>query len=187
MIIDKTALRARLRRLRRGLDPQRRQREADAACAILWDWLQSRAVADLASYLALGDELDLDPLHRRWWALGRPLWLPRVAGPGALTWHAVRDPGQCRPGAYGIREPDPALAPAAALPASAALLVPGVGFARDGRRLGQGGGFYDRVLPGHPGPAIGVGFACQACEELPEDAHDRRCGAVVLGGVLHQP
>jgi 5-formyltetrahydrofolate cyclo-ligase len=183
----KAALRSDLRRARRALAPEQRARETAATVATLWAWLEARAATALASYLALPGELDLDALHRRWWGLGRPLWLPRVAAPGRLTWHAVADPAHCRPGAYGISEPDPALVPAAPLPADATLLVPGVGFTPGGRRLGMGGGFYDRVLPHHRGPALGIGFACQTCATLPEEPHDHGCTAVVLGGTLHQP
>jgi 5-formyltetrahydrofolate cyclo-ligase len=183
----KAALRSDLRRARRALPAEQRERETAATVATLWTWIEAQAVTALASYLALPGELDLDPLHRRWWELGRALWLPRVAAPGRLSWHAVAGTDQCRPGAYGISEPDPALVPETPLPTDATLLVPGVGFTRSGRRLGMGGGFYDRVLPHHRGPTLGIGFACQVCATLPEEPHDHGCTAVVLGGTLHQP
>ncbi|MDO5073873.1 MAG: 5-formyltetrahydrofolate cyclo-ligase [Neisseria animaloris] len=56
------------------------------------------------------------------------------------------------------------------------LLVPVVGIDRQGCRLGQGGGYYDvslaacrhRLQP----RTLGVGFACQLCDELPRKIHD---------------
>ena len=71
--------------------------------------------------------------------------------------------------------------PAAELPATATLLVPGVGFTAEGLRLGQGGGFYDRLLPGHRGLTVGVGFACQRVVEIPAEAHDCQVGQVIFG------
>lgn len=61
------------------------------------------------------------------------------------------------------------------------IVVPGLAFATDGRRLGQGGGWYDRFLPGRRAAAttIGVCFAPQLLDEVPVDAHD-----VVLDLVL---
>jgi 5-formyltetrahydrofolate cyclo-ligase len=143
----------------------------------VWPLLATGA-APLASYLALRDELDLDALHRRWWDLGRPLWLPRVSGPGALTWHALHDPAHTVVGSLGIREPDPRRVPAAPLPAEAIVLVPGVAFTRDGHRLGQGQGFYDRVLAEHRGHTIGIAFRCQVVPDLPVEPHDRRVARV---------
>ena len=62
------------------------------------------------------------------------------------------------------------------------VLVPGIAFAADGHRLGQGQGFYDRALAQHRGPAIGIGFSCQRDDDLPREEHDRRLDGVILGG-----
>lgn len=61
------------------------------------------------------------------------------------------------------------------------VVVPGLGFTVDGRRLGQGGGHYDRFLPRLAPTArtIGVGFAEQLVDELPTEVHDRRVDDVV--------
>ena len=55
------------------------------------------------------------------------------------------------------------------------VIVPGLAFTRDGRRLGQGGGFYDRFLAQLPADCttIGVGFAEQLLDDLPVEPHDR--------------
>ncbi len=54
------------------------------------------------------------------------------------------------------------------------ILVPGTAFTRRGERLGQGGGWYDRFLPGRRDHAvtIGIGFAPQLVESLPTEPHD---------------
>ncbi len=54
------------------------------------------------------------------------------------------------------------------------IIVPGTAFTPDGERVGQGGGWYDRFLPGRrPGVVtIGVGFAPQLVDTVPTDAHD---------------
>lgn len=182
----KRGLRAQVRAARRALDPGQRAAESAAAAACC-ERLLAGAVP--ASYVALPDELDLGALHGRCWAAGRPVHLPRVAGPGRLTWHAVTAAGQLVPGAYGIREPDPASLPVVELPAGAIVLVPGVAFTRDGRRLGQGGGFYDRLLEARPDlRPVGVGFACQLMPDLPSEVHDRPlCGLVIAGEVVLAP
>jgi 5-formyltetrahydrofolate cyclo-ligase len=61
------------------------------------------------------------------------------------------------------------------------VIVPGLAFADGGRRLGQGGGHYDRFLRKlHPDcVTIGVAFAEQLVDDLPHEDHDVRVGAVV--------
>lgn len=185
MVTDaKAALRRRLRSVRAALASAQRTQEEAATCAALRTWLETRPGHALAAYAAARSELDLGALCTWWWSQDRRVLLPRVAGPGRLAWHAVAGPGDLTPGAYGIREPDPARCPVAVLAGPCLLLVPGLGFAADGRRLGQGGGFYDRLLPDLPAGvvAVGVGFACQRCDDLPVEAHDHTLDHLLLAG-----
>jgi 5-formyltetrahydrofolate cyclo-ligase len=73
----------------------------------------------------------------------------------------------------GIREPRADCA-VAAVDEIDLVLVPGLGFSRDGVRLGRGRGHYDRFLTGlRPGvPCVGVCFRCQLCDSLPSESHD---------------
>jgi 5-formyltetrahydrofolate cyclo-ligase len=60
------------------------------------------------------------------------------------------------------------------------ILVPGLAFDRNGARLGQGGGWYDRVLADAPHvAAIGICFDCQMVPHIPSESHDRRVALVV--------
>ncbi len=60
------------------------------------------------------------------------------------------------------------------------VFVPLLGFTADGKRLGQGGGFFDRWLARH-GDAIAIGLAwdVQLLEELPVEEHDMPLTAIV--------
>lgn len=177
----KRALRQRLRLLRGAMDLDQRVAESVAASRICMRF----AGTEPASYAALPDELDLSGLHRRWWDEGRAVLLPRVLAAGRLAWHRVMDLIVLRPGFRGIPEPDPALAVELPLPHAATIFVPGLAFTRDGRRLGQGGGYYDRLLAERPDlRAIGVGFACQLVEDLPSEPHDRPLSGLVIAGEL---
>ncbi len=61
------------------------------------------------------------------------------------------------------------------------VIVPGTAFTREGDRLGQGGGWYDRFLTQvRPDcTTIGVGFAPQLVESLPVEPHDVRLTHVI--------
>jgi 5-formyltetrahydrofolate cyclo-ligase len=61
------------------------------------------------------------------------------------------------------------------------VIVPGLAFTTDGRRLGQGGGHFDRFLPRLPEACvtIGVCFHEQLVDDLPMAPHDVRVRLVV--------
>ena len=65
-----------------------------------------------------------------------------------------------------------------------AVIVPGLAFTVDGRRLGQGGGWYDRFLAARRADcaAIGIGFHEQVLESVPTEDYDVVLDTVVTDG-----
>lgn len=134
----------------------------------------------LSLYSALPGEPDLAALWKA--APPRRFCYPRIEA-GGMTFFEVESPGELVPAPWhpGIREP--IFAPARLVPPEEIdlVLVPGLAFTRDGRRLGRGGGFYDRYLASLPAGAmkLGVCFQCQLVESLPLEAHDQPVHAIV--------
>ena len=89
------------------------------------------------------------------------------------------DESNLRQGPMGILEP----AGAEIVPPKdvEAWLVPGLAFTRNGKRLGYGGGWYDRLLTEAPKDAlkIGIAHAFQVMDDLPSEPHD-----ILLTGVV---
>lgn len=61
----------------------------------------------------------------------------------------------------------------------AGVVMPGLGFDRQGYRLGRGGGYYDKALSHYPGLKVGLCFSVNFFENLPAQAHDVRCDRVI--------
>ena len=166
----KAALRREMRRIRAAIADRSERSlrlcaEAVAEC--------DRAGSGLAvlAFCGAGSEPDTASLIGALLAAGHTVHLPRVEGKVMV---AVRVwPGEeLQAGAFGIPSPSgPAVDPSTI----DLVFVPGLAFTSDGRRLGQGGGFYDRFLPLlRPGClTIGVGFVEQLVEYLPVEPHDR--------------
>ena len=90
---------------------------------------------------------------------------------GWITWCAERDVVVHLPVVEGPNlELEPALDPAEL----DIVVVPGLAFTADGRRLGQGGGHYDRFLRRLRAGCLTVGaaFAEQLVADLPTEPHD---------------
>ncbi len=59
------------------------------------------------------------------------------------------------------------------------IIVPGLGFMKDGTRLGRGKGFYDRYLEDKSVIKIGVSFEMQILDCIPTDPHDVKMDFIV--------
>jgi 5,10-methenyltetrahydrofolate synthetase len=134
------------------------------------------------AYASFGTELQTDELLRRVLADGKTLVLPRVER-GGLGLYEVRDlGGDLASGTWGIREPEPDRCPPADAGGVGFALIPGVAFDRRARRLGYGGGYYDRLLAGglpEGTPLVSGAFEVQILDEVPTDPHDAPVDVVV--------
>lgn len=121
----------------------------------------------------------------RWLAEnGRRVALPWFAARGApmefRLWDNPWDEERLERGPWRALQPSATSEPAAPGLVPDLIVVPLLAFTVDGRRLGQGGGHYDRWLADHPHvPAIGLAWDCQIAEALPHEDHDRPLAAVV--------
>jgi 5-formyltetrahydrofolate cyclo-ligase len=132
--------------------------------------------------LPFGSEWDTRPLLREALARAKMVALPRVNRvTRTLDICAIsRLEHDAAPGYRGITEPGAhcALVDAAAIDW---VLVPGVAFDRDGRRVGYGGGYYDRFLPRLRRDVLRIAgaFDLQLVDRVPSGTHDVTVDAIV--------
>jgi 5-formyltetrahydrofolate cyclo-ligase len=178
----KAALRRTVLRRRDALPGAERALLSGRIVATVLDLPAYQAADVVLAYAAFGTELQTDGLLRRVLADGKVLVLPRVEG-GGLGLYEVRDlSGDLVPGTWGIREPEPDRCPRADAGGVDFALIPGVAFDRKARRLGYGGGYYDRLLAGglpEGTPLVSGAFEVQMVDEVPTDPHDAPVDVVV--------
>ena len=130
-------------------------------------------------FAPLPDEPDITPLLDEIWASGRTLALPRFeAASGSYAPCRVTGRAELVAGRFGVLEPGPAC-PLIPLNQLDFAFVPGVAFDLEGRRLGRGKGFYDRLLAGVRGHKCGVALEAQIVTEVPEEPHDVRVDSIL--------
>jgi 5-formyltetrahydrofolate cyclo-ligase len=144
----------------------------------------------LSAYLSLPTEPGTDPVIAVAREAGHAIRVPRIDGRG-LQWVELGPESVLDHGPLGIREPRGAALDPDELGRLDLMLVPGLAVDRTGRRLGQGGGYYDRALASVPSHADGgpllviVLYEDEVRDEIPYEPHDRRVDAAVTpGGVI---
>lgn len=179
MTADKSELR---REARRRRAEAHRADGIDAAARLAERLLPRSPIpfeAVVGAYWPIGDEIDPRPLVQTLRERGHRLALPVVIERGQpLIFREWDEAWPLDAGPHGTSQPSvsaPVLRPTV-------LLVPLLAFDRRGFRLGYGGGYYDRTLAALRAQgkvwAIGLAFATQEVDELPETLHDERLDAV---------
>jgi 5-formyltetrahydrofolate cyclo-ligase len=164
---------------RDSLSPQLRAAAA-AAIAEFAPRVTLSPGAIVSGYSPLKSEINPLPLMRRLAERGAQLALPVVNGRGQpLTMRAWSFGEALDSGMWGIREPkteSPEVFPDV-------LLVPLLAFDRIGYRIGYGAGYYDmtlnRLRAAKTIVAIGMAFAAQEVEEVPNTPRDARLDLVL--------
>jgi 5-formyltetrahydrofolate cyclo-ligase len=171
-----------MRATRERLTPAQRRKASFAAAQ---RFIRNRKLSrsrSVAVYLATADEIDPAWLTDALLRAGCEVYAPKLMRTHPM--HLVRftSATPLRRRKRGIAQP--ACHAPRALPRQLDLiLLPLLAFDDQGRRLGTGGGYYDRMLArprscGRP-LLVGCAYAVQQVRSIPEDVWDRRLDAIL--------
>ncbi len=199
--ISKQEVRQAIRTKLKALSQAEQRQASDSARGLLERQPLWNSASRILFYAPLAEELDVWPLFEDAVRAGKEAYLPRFFAdadekplkrfqgrPEAADTplkRGVNDRGgygyvacavkdltkQLKKGRFGIREPIESC-PEIALNRLDFVLVPGIAFDLQGRRLGRGKGYYDRLLAEVRGKTCGVAFDEQIVEQLPVEPHD---------------
>ncbi|MDY7100032.1 MAG: 5-formyltetrahydrofolate cyclo-ligase [Actinomycetota bacterium] len=148
-----------------------------AVRAALVPWLAAREPTTIVVYLATAHEVGVARLAQEPALAAHRFATTRTPDHGPLTVHPL-DARRERH-RFGFEQPvaDAALV---AHDDVGIVLVPGLAFSADGRRLGHGGGYYDRLLAALAhATAVGVAAEALVVPDVPTEAHDVAVGWLV--------
>ena len=131
------------------------------------------------AYAATWDEADVSALCDLAVKLGKTVAYPVSYKGGVMDCYAPQSPEDWTDGILGIRVPDTQKARLVQPEEFDLVLVPCVAFDEEKRRLGHGGGYYDRYLPKCTNAEfVLVAFEAQKLPEIAVDAHDILMNAI---------
>ncbi len=181
-IVDQKVLtRRKMRERRKALTPEQRIRTSETVCASLLKVISSlthllspeSSNNAIAVYLASNDEIDLFDFIGNMFGRGVTVVSPRWNGE---TYELAKikslSEDDLRRGPMNILEPTEA---EIVEPKDVAVwIIPGLAFTKYGKRLGYGGGWYDRLLSSARNDSlkIGVAHGFQIVDDLPTEPHD---------------
>ncbi len=184
---EKAALRARLLAARARMSGDQRTAAGRAIRDALLDRPEVQMAGTVAAYYSVGAEPDTHGLVFALWKRGSYVLLPILRADGDLDWASYEGPDSLLPGPRGLREPGEPPRGVAAVASADAVLVPALAVDLAGRRLGRGGGSYDRALArvGPLIPLIALIYDDELVEHVPAERHDVPVRAAVTprGGI----
>ncbi len=156
-----------------------RDAAASAVAARVLDLPEVRGARTVIAFSSFGSELSMDPLVDGLTEAGITLGLPKIVD-GELEVRSFRPGDPTTTTSFGAREPAEG-APIDPLDLDV-VVTPAVAFDRQGRRIGYGGGFYDRFFRRTRADAVRIGVAAPLQvldEELPAGGFDLRVHLIV--------
>ncbi|MBI5722615.1 MAG: 5-formyltetrahydrofolate cyclo-ligase [Planctomycetes bacterium] len=158
-----------------SMGPEAQLRASQCVCRNILAQDEYRRAKIVMAFMPIAGEPDIIPIIQAGLDSGKTVLVPRVDRRrhlmDAVEIHRLTD-ADAR-GSFGIREPSSG--GPFAVGQIDLIIVPGLGFDRAGRRLGRGGGFYDRFLSiaGLKAVRCGAAFGCQVLDDIPHDQHDQ--------------
>jgi len=134
----------------------------------------------VAAYVSIGTEPGTQGLIFALWKRGTYVLLPVLLPGGDLDWASYEGPDSLVPGPRGLLEPGEQRRGVTAITSADLVIAPAVAVDFAGRRLGRGGGSYDRALA-RVGPevlTIALLYDGELVGRVPAGEHDQPVRAV---------
>ena len=187
----KAALRKRLLAARAALPDDRRAEAGRLLRDAVLAMPETQMAGTVAAYLSVGTEPGSRSLVYALWKRGAYVLLPLLRPDNDLDWASYEGPDSLAAAPRGLLEPtEPPRGPGAVASADL-VIVPALAVDRRGRRLGRGGGSYDRALARVGGAVLTIAllYDDELLDEVPAGPHDQpvRLVAQPAQGIIRLP
>ncbi len=179
----KADIRSHYLRIRNDTTESQRQEAAATAASLLAEHPAFKKSEHIACYCAHKNEFDTLPIIQAIFRAQKKCYLPILREGNTLGFVRYEDGDELEVNQFGILEPFDT-ARKVSVDKLDLIIMPLVAYDSQGRRLGMGGGFYDRTLASmhvHNSKPhlLGLAYSSQHIEELPSDSWDINIHSVI--------
>lgn len=172
----KNLMRSELVQMRRIMRKEEVEEQSNALVSRLEALPEWQSANCVLCYYPVQNEVDIRPLLEKY-KDSKTMLLPATAGRFSMSMRRYTGRKDLHKGRYGIPTPSKANAYSGRVDL---ILVPGVAFDKECRRLGRGGGYYDRFLHRQRhGQTIALAYDFQIVPKVPVKFHDERVDKVL--------
>lgn len=133
-------------------------------------WKESHTIGITISKMP---EVDTFQIIRKAWEEKKRIVIPKCfPNDRSMEFRTLTAFNQLESVYYGLFEPIVDLTEFVSKKDIDLIIVPGLGFTKQGYRLGFGGGYYDRYLQDYQGCTLSLAFNRQIMQTLPVESHD---------------
>lgn len=175
-----------MRETRKNMPIANVQRFSDAAQEFILADKTWKKAESVGLYVAVRNEAETQMLSENAWGTGKRVYFPYTPPKSFGIMHLLpcASYAELSVNHFGIPEPTPKTCP---LPEEGeewvpeVIIVPGIAFDVKGRRVGSGGGYYDRLFAKpsmRDTVRIGLAYSFQVLEEVPAEKWDAPMHAI---------
>ena len=180
----KTNIRKQMKLRLKAMDQEEKQVLDQQICDRVLSLSELKDAGHVYGYMNLTWETGTEKLLDQLWERGVQIALPKVLGETMEFFH-VGSKSDLKIGTFRILEPDESCEQVCW--PKAPVLVPGIAFTRDGKRLGKGGGYYDKFFAAEPEhTAIALAYDYQILDDLPSAEHDQSVDLIVTESGIYR-
>ena len=168
--MDKKELRRQIREQKRAMTEEQIVAASSRLGELFLNCPQYKQAQTIYGYLPYNQEVRTVAMLERALADGKRVAVPKCYG-DEMKFIWMEDLTKVEKGYANI--PEPIADEPVADDKTALVLMPGMAFTKDGKRMGYGGGFYDKFLAAEPNhPTVALCYDFQMVEDLPTEDYD---------------
>ena len=168
--MDKKELRKKIREQKRAMSEAQIVSASERLGELFLACDQYQNAKTIYGYLPYNQEVRTVPMLEQAMKDGKRVAVPKCYGE-EMRFIYMDDLSKVEKGYANI--PEPIADEPVADDQTALVLMPGMAFTKDGKRMGYGGGFYDKFLAAEPNhPTVALCYEFQMVEDLPTEDYD---------------
>ncbi|MBQ7740672.1 MAG: 5-formyltetrahydrofolate cyclo-ligase [Eubacterium sp.] len=137
-------------------------------------------------YVSLDDEIDTKEIINKALSDNKRVAVPLcIDQNGNMDFRFINSLNELKSGYKGIPEPDKEKSESVRDFSNAIAVVPGLCFTKEGKRLGYGGGYYDRFLKNNSLISIGLCYNSFMLNDIPTDEYDISVKCVISESCIY--